>query len=465
MATINSAKAQLIDTISALVPTASAKDMIFLAKSLKEATALYGLNWQGDYTVGTTYQKDDLLSFEKQTFVCTVNDTLAGDVFDTTKFDLVARAGIDGTDVGFGNPLEGLLTNEAGDGVEWGDVSAIEIITQDPAITEARRVGKMVLSTDSGQLYMSVLEDNTGGDGNEYMELSTGRVIAKPLQQEWLTAGAHTFTVPAGVTTVSAVVVGSGSNGHQDWSYPCGGGAALAWKADIPVTPGEVINLHVGKVNTGSTGTSAQDASMVGEQSWFKSESTVQADGGFYYTTTRNSFVGDGGGSGGYSSSYSHGGGGAGGYSGEGGQLNNVTPLGGGGGSGSYYSSTYGMSGGGGTGLLGEGDSGERSCMYWGSDHPSAYNPETSVASNAGYYTGLGGEGGSGGGHGMQGQNGKGYTVTANMQGSGGFPGGGAGGSGTSYGGGYGGGGAVRVVWGEGRKYPLPADVVTIGGL
>lgn len=469
MATVNSAKSQLIDTIAALVPTASAKDMIFLAKSLKESTQLYGLNWNGEYTVGTTYQKDDLLSFEKSTYVCIEDNTVAGDVFDTTKFDLVARAGIDSEYVGLGNPEESLLTNEAGDGLVWGEVKAVDVVAADPKITEARRIGKMVFSTASNQLYMSVFEDTTGGDLNEYLELSTGRLIAKPMQAEYLVAGDHTFTVPEGITTVSAVVVGSGANGRNYWAEGCGGGGALAWSSDIPVTPGEVINLHVGAVSTATTGTIAAN----GDQSWFKSATTLQADGGIYHSSTYNTFIGEGGGIGGRAYSYSHGGGGAGGYSGPGGEIGNATPAGGGGGNGDYYSSTYGVSAGGGTGLLGEGKSGARSCVFWGKDHPAAYDPDTSVGEVRAYAAGLGGEGGSGGGHGMHGENSTssgGYTfATTGMAIFGGFPGGGGGGPGSSsaggYGGGFGGGGAVRIVWGEGRKYPLPENVVTIGGL
>jgi len=51
-------------------------------------------------------------------------------------------------------------------------------------------------------------------------------------QEEFTTPGTYTFTVPAGVTSVSVVCIGSGGSGG---AYGAGGGS-LAYKNNISVT-------------------------------------------------------------------------------------------------------------------------------------------------------------------------------------------------------------------------------------
>ncbi len=257
--------------------------------------------------------------------------------------------------------------------------------------------------------------------------------------QSFTTPGTHSWTAPAGVTSVSVVAVGSGGTGGYQWSSGGGGGGGLGYKNNISVTPGQSYTVEVG--DSGPTLVSnATSSTAMGNNSYFISDTTVCGFGaGRGGTDSTGSgkggygggYTGDGGGrggNGGYDGSWTRAGGGAGGYSGRGGDgaVNSSTGdagQGGAGGAGGWYSSTWGTPGGGGVGLLGEGTSG---------------------ANTNG--NGVGGKGGSGGGDGGDGEplsNGK----ISNGDITGGEYGGGGGGSGTSAGGGPGGGGAVRLVW------------------
>ena len=269
---------------------------------------------------------------------------------------------------------------------------------------------------------------------------------------EFITAGTHSWTAPAGVTSVAVVCVGTGANGGYQWSSGGGGGGGLGYKNNIAVVPGTAYTIVVGA--KGSQVSNATNSSGRGGNTYFISEATVCGFGGGRGgtgTTGSNNggygggYTGDGGGRGGngaWEGSWTRGGGGAGGYSGnggdggrnfEGGTLSSGS--GGGGGGGNYYSSTYGVGAGGGVGLGGEGTSGAGG-----------------VTLNAGF----GGRGGSGGQDGLDGENpvNSGNLTNGNYQIYGGTYGGGGGGSGTSRGGGYGGVGAVRLVWGANVAFP-----------
>lgn len=249
-------------------------------------------------------------------------------------------------------------------------------------------------------------------------------------QQAFTTPGTFTWIAPSGVTSVSAVCVGSGAGGSYNWANNAGSGGGLGWKNNIPVVPGQSYTVVVadrGPANAAN-----------GSTSYFISAATVAGYGGGYNSATggpnQNSYgggwVGDGGGAGGHSGTY-QGGGGAGGYTGNGGNAPNGSGSGGGGGAGSYYSSTYGTGAGGGVGIYGQGTSGLGGTNRTGSN-------------------GYGGGGGSGG---STGANGEPASAGGNNI-NGGTYGGGGGGPGTSYGGGYGGQGAVRIIWGPGRAFP-----------
>ena len=270
--------------------------------------------------------------------------------------------------------------------------------------------------------------------------------------QSFITAGTHSWTAPAGVTSVAVVCVGTGANGGYQWSSGGGGGGGLGYKNSITVVPGTSYTVVVGA--KGSQVSNATSSSGMGGNSYFISEATVcgfgGGRGGTDSTGSNNGgygggYTGDGGGRGGngaWEGSWTRGGGGAGGYSGKGGDGGRdfegsglSSGSGGGGGGGNYWSSTYGVGAGGGVGLGGEGTSG---------------------AGGTTLNYGFGGRGGSGGQDGLDGENpvNSGNLTTANYQIYGGEYGGGGGGSGTSRGGGYGGIGAVRIVWGASVAFP-----------
>jgi hypothetical protein len=314
-----------------------------------------------------------------------------------------------------------------------------------------------------------------------------------------------TFTVPAGVTSMSAVCVGGGGGGHSTWANPAGGGGALAWANNITVTPGEVITVEVG--NGGGIGNHGGDTKLK------RANNTLifGAAGGKHGATTVNDIAAPISGSstpgnnatgrGGLCSSNGYGGGGgAGGYSGHGGNgsyttsaisnantnstFNNSANGSGGAASGGigYGSSTYGHGGGGGVGLYGEGESGSVADL---SQVSNSFQQDMRHAGRPG----SGGEAGVNNHNQsatVQGANtnlseGYGYfgnwnnttksfpsmsedgTVKSTADATtatarGGHFGGGGAGSGTSasaYSGGFTGGmGGARVLWGSGRSFP-----------
>ncbi len=194
------------------------------------------------------------------------------------------------------------------------------------------------------------------------LQAAAGNVAAEPGEAIWTAIGTNSWTVPAGVTSVSVVCIGGGGTRNTSQGTG-GGGGGLGYKNDITVTPGSTITVEVG--------TRADDPPLPtnGGDSYFVDATTVKGGGG---TGSGGTYVGDGGGNGGNGGSRSGsghgGGGGAGGYSGAGG--NGATGVNGGsnhpsgsagtgGGSGGGAGGTTGRGGrGGGTGYLGEGTSG-----------------------------------------------------------------------------------------------------------
>jgi hypothetical protein len=249
-------------------------------------------------------------------------------------------------------------------------------------------------------------------------------------QIQFIIPGLFSWTAPENVFSVSVVAIGGGGPWNSLNQGAGGGrgsgGGGLGWKNNIPVTPGTIYSVKIG---------------AAGEDSYFIGVGTVKGGGGA--TTVGGTFYGDGGGDGGapgipftydgYGAGGS-GGGGAGGYMGNGGNGGNagnayggygngtVGQNGSGGGGGGAGGSGYGSNGGGGVGLLGQGSNG------------------------AGGAAGTSGGGGGGSGGSSGGSSG------------GGLYGGGAG----SYGNGgpiasIVGTGAVRIMWGGDRSYPLNA--------
>ena len=285
----------------------------------------------------------------------------------------------------------------------------------------------------------------------------------EPGQSANVVAGSSSFTIPTGVTTISAVVIGGGGGGAAsinsgNSTSGGGGGGGLSWKNNIPVTPGETLTVVVGAGGTGVgdyTGGTGGDSYIarggtillkanggkggVGNNGNFRpSYLWLGGNGGEGGTAVDASYGGANGGKGGNggsgSTNYRAGGGGAGGYSGTGGaggpgggsyNAGGAGSGGGGGGGASTPNAPY-SGGGGGTGLNGEGTSGAGG----GAVTPDIGNPAGGV-----------GKGGSGGSDGVN------YTLTG-----GSYGGGGSGSTGGPYGNGAP--GAVRIIWGIDRGYP-----------
>jgi hypothetical protein len=219
------------------------------------------------------------------------------------------------------------------------------------------------------------------------------------------TPGTFSWVAPAGVTSISAVVIGPGATN-------AGGGGGLTWINGAPVTPGTSYTITVGA--GGYTGDGTTNFSRIAGVCLARGGTSGGGAGGSGGTLSEILGVasGYGGGSGGGW------GGGAGGYAGNGGvgygNGNSVTPgtNGAGGGGGGGGNQTFpNNGGGGGTGLYGQGRNG--------------------------VYPGGGGSGGGTSGPG-------GVTSVSGRYGGGGVFGG------TS----VGAGGAVRIIWGTSRSFP-----------
>lgn len=264
--------------------------------------------------------------------------------------------------------------------------------------------------------------------------------------------GTYYLPIPEGVTTICAAVrSGAGgalynnNGGISTFYVSSGGGAGFAWKNDIPVAPGDLLQIVVG-----AGGAASSQATVIatpagsGGESWVKDVSICRASGGVGGTqgvaaAGGTVTAGDGGGTGGSgafmstTSAAAHAsGGGAAGYTGNGGNgvANADSTLaagnpgtGGGGGSGTPGSPS------GGVGMFGAGASGTGGTLG----------------------SGVGTTGGTGKG-GSAGRNG-----ALNATRAAGLPGDGAGGSvsfqslpDTA----NGEDGAVRIVFGPGRAFP-----------
>ncbi len=245
--------------------------------------------------------------------------------------------------------------------------------------------------------------------------------------------GTYNWTCPPDVTSVSVVAVGGGGAGDPEGGGG-GGGGGLRWANAVPVTPGQVYTVTVGKGGEGGG---------VGNGSASSFSTVLTAYGGF-----------DAGGPGG------GGGGGVGGNGGStggsGGAGSNGRPGGGGGAAG--YLGNGGKGGDGGQpGSNAAPDSG--GAGGGGGGDGAQYEPHA----GAGGGVGLNGCGGIGSGGGLKGGGGGGSGGT---NGSGGMlhgggwggtcGGGGAGAQGSAWAG-NGGNGGVRIAWGPNVSLPYNA--------
>lgn len=269
--------------------------------------------------------------------------------------------------------------------------------------------------------------------------------------------GTYAWIVPEGVLSVSAVTIGGGATGLSSTSNTNtigGAGGGLAWKNNIPVSPGETIEVIVGVAGNGAianAGSVDVFAENSGGFSQFKDATICKAGGGTISPLgdiTANTptsiggifLAGDGGGDGGdgqtdfVNNTANCSGAGAGGYDDDGGDgvtttstttSNGNAGLGGGAGSGGIGNNND-IGGGGGTDLYGEGDSG-----------PGGVGDASA---------------GNGGGGGSGGQDGFTYDVAG--AGNGGIYGGGGAAGEIDSARAPAGHGAVRVIWGEDRFFP-----------
>lgn len=236
--------------------------------------------------------------------------------------------------------------------------------------------------------------------------------------------GSGTYTVPAGVTSVSVLVVGGGGGGGADIGGG-GGGGQVAYNASFTVTPGAPITVTIGGGGAGAA-TGGTLAGSSGTSSSFGSITAAGGGGGGgFNTVAKNGSSGGGGGSGGAGAGSGTGGEGFNGAGGSGG-----TGYGGGGGGAGAAAS-------GETGGIGIANSISLSSVTYGCGGgggvypPSGYTVTTGGCANAG----------------NGGDTVVGFNATANT-GSGG--GGGGNSAGVAYGGGNGGSGIVIV------SYPEP---------
>jgi len=273
-------------------------------------------------------------------------------------------------------------------------------------------------ATSSASWSTAVSVTFTAGTVSDVWSVTT---MANPVSQIYFTASGS-WTVPAGVTSVSVVCITPGES--PPLTKVGGKGGNLAYGNNIPVTPGEVIDITI----NATTGYAS-----------FRNTSTLvsrrlgASNGGSYLTA---GFVG---GAGGVAGTYAGGGGGAAGYYGNGG--NGGTS----GASGVAAGANSGGGGGGGGGIYGNG-----TAVYTqgggGGGVGYGVNGTSSTTSGVGGSTNGGGGGGAFLGF-------PGGLPSTSLPGPGGSCGGGAGGSAIAIG--TAGTGAVRIIWpGNLRQFP-----------
>ena len=291
--------------------------------------------------------------------------------------------------------------------------------------------------------------------------ISTHYNAGTPTQHDWV--------VPTDVTSICAVVIGSGAGSTTaDYMWPGqsgsaygyagsgGGGGALSYVNNIAVTPGETLTVLVGvasgvvssgrgaggcisALRRGGTDLCSVSSSQGGR------ESSVIHGGGTFKSWGGNVVVGTGGagGDGGWSTAGSDGcgGGGAGGYSGAGGTgLGDISGNGGSNGSHTIVTASGGAGSGGGAHTV---TNVSHSLNNGGGVSPYG---EGATGAAVAAYTNAHGNGGSGGSNGTNA--------------GGGLYGGGGGGkkyqntSATYPLGAGGAAGCVRILWGAGRAFP-----------
>jgi hypothetical protein len=271
-----------------------------------------------------------------------------------------------------------------------------------------------------------------------------------PIQTEaiFTNVGTNSWTVPAGVTSISVVAIGGGGSGSQSTSGGCGGGGGdLRYYNNLTVTPGEVLTFVVGSSSAmnGATGI-AGGFSRVSRGGTTLLEAAGGGGGTISGTGAKNgsstAISGSvGGGNGGISTNTDtascSGGGGTGGYSGAGG-------------TGAALTNTGGTGAGGGGGGGGGGGSGDESGNGAGVNvFGLGPNGVGGTGSTVNGNSATGGSWGDGFIGGVPGFNSSTFVPYGTPFGNGG------GGADNITEGGIGGQGVIRVVWpGTTRQFP-----------
>lgn len=102
-------------------------------------------------------------------------------------------------------------------------------------------------------------------------------------QQNFLTAGTYNWTVPTGITSISAVLVGGGGPGLIGGTgnrSSGGGGGGLRYINNLPVTPGETITVVVGAGGTHNGGAAFSTYTSRASQLKRSTNVLVEATGG-----------------------------------------------------------------------------------------------------------------------------------------------------------------------------------------
>ena len=298
-------------------------------------------------------------------------------------------------------------------------------------------------------------------------------------QKVFTTVGTTTWTVPVGVTSITAVCVGGGGGAGGSSSTRAGGGGGgggLAYGSTISVNSGDILYIRVGSGGIGGTSYLSSSPETLptngtaGQSSYIKTGShsgtalLEGGGGGGGFSGEIISNEGNGGTVGGTANTGS-GGGGSGGRSTTSASGSPSQVAGGGGGAGGYDGNGgaggYGISGApagpAGSGTNGGGGGGG----YISTQNGEVTNPGGGVGIFGRGSNGTLGSPGNGGGGGSGGQSGTPSTGNQlNQRSVGGLYGGGGGSvrpatsDANVRDGGNGGQGAVRIVWGTSRSYP-----------
>lgn len=290
-------------------------------------------------------------------------------------------------------------------------------------------------------------------------------------QKVFTSVGTTTWTVPVGVTSITAICIGGGGGGGgfgPNDAAGGGGGGGVSYGTNISVTPGETLYIRVGAGGSGGTSYNAnviplknETAGTSGESSYIKTGShsgTALLEGGGGGGGGFGTFSGAAGGSGGTSSGTSRTGGTAGGNGG-----NGTSTRGGGGGGAGGFGSFAGGNGGSGTTATFGGTAFDGAASGGGNSSISLSDEVRNYGGGTGIYDGFRSSvisGGASNSNGLTGNGGlSGNSSTSSQRSVAGRYGGGGGTkidtSTNTYirDGGDGGQGAVRIVWGPGRDF------------